>query len=153
MSAFRTLPLDRGAERSVAALRLVAAASVAIAAVWIVFLRPNALAWACVALAVVTALAWVGMAAAGRRRMRNAERFRLALERDGLTLIEGAKERRASWDDVESIRTDEESLRVEVRVRDEEPIVIEPRYGGLGAHDLEAAIRAAKEEARPEAAD
>lgn len=154
MSAFRTLPLDRGAERSVATLRLVAAAAVAIGAIWLILLRPPAQVWLCVILALVASFAWIVMALGARRRLRRAEDHRLVLDAGGLALFEGENERRVAWDAVDSIETDEERLVVEVRIRDEAaPIVVEPRYGGLGLVELEEAIRKAKEEAAGPASD
>lgn len=153
MSPYRTLPLDRTTERSVAALRLVAAVVVAGAAIWLALLRPSGAAWICIGGAFVASLAWLGMAAAARRRVQRAEDHRLVIGEDGLTLVEGARVRRSAWEEIEAIEVDEDRLVVVVRLRgEEEPIVVEPRYGGLGVFDLDRAIRAAREQAaRPPA--
>jgi len=88
------------------------------------------------------------MGLAARRRLRDASRWRLVLGPEGLSLIEGARERRVAWEDVAAIETDDDRLVVEIRLRNEaEPLVVEPRYGGLGVVDLEAAILAAREQA------
>src|SRR5687768_2876881 len=120
MSAFRTLPLDRAAERSVATLRLVAAVAVAAGATWLVLLRPPVQVWICAGLSLVASVAWLAMAAAARRRLRDAERHRLVLDPEGLTLLEGERERRVAWDSVQSIETNEDRLVVEVRVEGED---------------------------------
>ncbi|HEY8427492.1 MAG TPA: hypothetical protein VIL20_03925, partial [Sandaracinaceae bacterium] len=105
-------------------------------------------AWACAALSLLASFAWIGMGLTARRRLRDAGRWKLVLAAEGLSLIEGPRRRRVAWEDVEAIETNDDRLVVEIRVRGEaEPIVVEPRYGGLGVVDLEAAIRAAHEEA------
>jgi len=142
-SPFRTLPLDRQSERAVAALRLTAAIVVGAAAVWLALLDPGVKMWVCIGGAMVASLAWVAMALGARKRRTDAERHRLVLEPGGLHLVEGTEERRVSWADVERIETDEERLVVRVSVRDGQALTIEPRYGGLGTHELEAAVRRA----------
>jgi hypothetical protein len=64
--------------------------------------------------------------------------------------VEGDEERQIPWDTIESITTDEEKLTVRIRVREGERLDIEPRYGGLGAHALEAELRRALEAATGE---
>ncbi len=153
MSPYRTLPLDRDAERSVALLRLVAAVVVAGAAIWLALLRPAGAVWICILGSLVASLAWLGMAAAARRRLRRAQDHRLVLDPEGLALVDGDRERRAPWEAVEAVEVDEDRLVVVVRVRGEDaPIVVEPRYGGLGVLDLDAAIRAARDQAERPAA-
>lgn len=142
-SPFPTLPLDRGAERAVAALRLTAALSVTAGAIWLALLRPSPIVWVCIAAAAAAALAWLVMGLRAGRRIKDADRHRLVLEPSGLRLIEGPRERRIAWPDVERIEADEERLVLRVSVRGGEPLVIEPRYGRLGVHDLEAVVRRA----------
>lgn len=90
------------------------------------------------------------MSLRARRRLLDAERHRLVLGPDALTLVEGDRERQIPWDAIESIATDEEKLVVRVCVQGEERLDIEPRYGGLGAHALEAELRRALEAATRE---
>ncbi len=142
-SVFRTLPLDRQAERSAALLRLVAALVVALGAIWLVLLSPPVWVWACAALAIAASIMWIVMGLRARRRLVDAARHRLVLDEHALSLVEGDDERQIPWGAIESIALDEERLVVRVNVRDEERLDIEPRYGGLGAYDLEAAIRRA----------
>ena len=48
------------------------------------------------------------------------------------------------WDEVASIEADEDRLVVVVTPREGEEIAVPPRYGGLGVHDLAAAIEEAR---------
>jgi hypothetical protein len=146
-SPFRTLSLDRGSERSVAALRLTAAALVVCGSIWLLSIRPPLAAWACAGGGIVASLAWLVMGLRARRRIRDADRHRLVLEPEALHLVEGDRERRIAWADVTQVELAEDRLVVRVSVTDGEALSIEPRFGGLGAHDLEAAVRRARDEA------
>lgn len=132
-----------GSERSVARLRLVAAAVVGVGAVWLALLGPPPAGWLCVVGGLGASIMWLVMAFRARRRTADADRQRLVLGPDGLALVEGARERTVPWDAVDAVEIDEERLVVRVLVRGEEPVAIEPRYGGLGAYDLREAIRRA----------
>lgn len=142
---FRTLPLDRGSEGAVAALRLTAAIAVLAGAVWLVLVAKDPAAWVCSGAALLASVAWLVMGLRARGRIRAAERHRLSLEPKALHLVEGSHERRVPWADVERIEVDEERLVVRVSIAEGEPLIIEPRFGGLGVHDLEAAVRRACE--------
>lgn len=146
-SPFRTLPLDQRSERAVLALRLTAALIVTAAAVWLAALATRLEAWLFVALGLASALAWTVMVRRARARLAQADRYRLTLDPEGLRLVEGETERRVAWREVEAVETDEERLVVRVSVEGHEALLIEPRYGGLGVHDLEEVIRRALEEA------
>ena len=50
-----------------------------------------------------------------------------------------------AWDDIASISADEDRLVVAVAPREGEPVVIPPRYGGLGMYELESAIEEARD--------
>ncbi len=146
-SPFRTLQLDRS-EGAAARLRLVAAVAAGLAALWIAVMRPPPLGWVCVAVGALASMGWLAMARRGRRRVADAARHRLVLDPDGLRLVEGDHEERVAWRDVTTVETDEERLVVCVRAHHRpEPLRIEPRYGGLGAYDLERALRRALEAA------
>lgn len=146
-SPFRSLSLD-ASERSTARLRLVAAAVVGLAAVWVAALKPPPAGWLCVAVGLLASLMWLAMGMRARRRLADPDRQRLELRADGLTLVEGGAQRYVAWHELESLGVDEERLVVRLRIRaQDDPIDIEPRYGGLGAYDLEEAIRRARDAA------
>jgi hypothetical protein len=144
---FRILPLDRSSERAVAALRLTAAVVVVGGAVWLALVAEDPKLWVCSGAAFVASLAWLAMGLRARGRIRDAARHRLVLDPQALTLVEGPLERRVPWADVRQIEVDEERLVVRVSIAGGEPVIIEPRFGGLGVHDLEAAVRRARDHA------
>lgn len=144
---FRTLPLDRESERAVRALRLTAAVVVLGGAVWLALVAGDPKLWVCSGAAFVASAVWLVMGLRAGRRIRDAERHRLDLDPHALRLLEGGVERRVPWGDVRHIEVDEERLVVRISIADGEPVVLEPRYGGLGVHDLEAAVRRARDEA------
>lgn len=127
-----------------AALRLTAAAGVFGAAIWLVVESPAPRFQVIAGLSMIAVLAWLAMALRARRRLATPERHRLVLAPEGLRLVEGERERQIPWSDVESIEIEDERLVVQVRVRGAEPLLVEPRYGGLGAHALESALRQAR---------
>jgi hypothetical protein len=100
-------------------------------------------AWVLVALSLVVAIAWLAMAGRAQKRLRAPAEHALLLDRSGLCLRDGTAERRVVWQDIAAISVDEDRLVVRLDVRGGEPLSIEPRYGGLGVYDLEAALRAA----------
>jgi len=144
---FRTLPLDRSSERAVAALRLTAAVVVLGGAIWLALVAADPKLWVCSGAAFLASAAWLAMGLRARGRIRNAEQHRLVLRPQALHLVEGGRERRVLWADVREIEVDEERLVVRVSIADGEPLIIEPRFGGLGVHDLEAAVRRARDRA------
>jgi hypothetical protein len=145
---FGVLGLDAAAERSTGRLRLVAAAATLAGAIGIALASPPAAGWACAALGLLASLMWVGMWARARRVVRDEERHYLALEPGGLRLSEGASETRVPWDEIDEIEVDEDRLVLQVKRTTGAPVRVEPRYGGLGVHDLEAAVRRACQAAR-----
>lgn len=130
-----------------ASLRAVAAIVMAAAALWLYLLRPPPAVLLCATASVFASLAWLVMVLRARKRLAQPERHRLILDPDALRLIEGESERRIAWSEVVSIATDEERLVVRIETRGTEPLAIEPRYGGLGVYELEAALRRALEAA------
>lgn len=144
---FRTLALDARAEESVAGLRMIAAAVVGAVAIAIALSSPPLSGWVCALLSLGAAGAWVAMGLGARRRLVDAARHQIVLTQEGITLVEGAKERRVAWGEVTGIGVDEERLVVRVDVAGAEPLAIEPRYGGMGAYDLERTIQAARDAA------
>lgn len=144
---FRTLPLDRSSERADAALRLTAAVVVLGGGVWLALVAQDPKLWVCSGAALLASAAWLAMGLRARRRIRDAERHRLDLRPEALHLLEGRVERRVRWADVRQIEVDEERVVVRVSLADGEPVILEPRFGGLGVHDLEAAVRRARDRA------
>ena len=69
------------------------------------------------------------------------------LAREGLARAR-AGERSVPWTRVETIEVDEERLVVRVAIEDEDDLVIEPQYGGLGAYDLAEALERARRASR-----
>jgi hypothetical protein len=121
---------------------------VTLGAIWLALLRPPMGVWIAIVAAIAGAILWVVLGAQAWRRIANPERHRLRLDREGLLLVDGERERRIAWDAVEAVETEEERLRVRLDVRDEEPLRLEPRYGGLGAYELERAVTSAWRAAR-----
>jgi hypothetical protein len=140
----RTLELDAAAERSVAWLRLVAALASLVAAGWLVMIVPPGRGLLCAGLGAAGALLWLGLFVRGRCVVRRAGEHRVVLGAGELTLHEGPRVVRIPWEEIASVRADEEHLVVEVMPHTGAPLGIEPRYGGLGMYELAAAIEEAR---------
>ncbi|HJL20357.1 MAG TPA: hypothetical protein RMH99_32115 [Sandaracinaceae bacterium LLY-WYZ-13_1] len=151
-SPFRVLSLDPAAEREAATLRLVGGVVCALGAVALAGLDPPPIGWVVAALGLVGAVFWFRRWARARRVVHDAAHHRLALDPDGLRLVEGDREQAAPWDTVVDVEADEDRLVVRVTRERGDAVLIEPRYGGLGMHDLERAVRRAWDAARARAA-
>ncbi|HBQ14529.1 MAG TPA: hypothetical protein DEF51_26515 [Myxococcales bacterium] len=152
---YRRLPLDVPGELSVARLRLIGAIVCAIAVVLLALGDPPLLAWVCVLGGAAASLGWTVMYARTRKKTKRADDHFVALAREGVTLAgergageSGAGERSVPWTRVETIEVDEERLVVRVAIEDEDDLVIEPQYGGLGAYDLAEALERARRASR-----
>ncbi len=143
--------LDVRAEREAAGLRIAAALLVLPASVWLLalpypFLRLFALS------GFAFAGLWIVRALRARRLTRAQAEHYLELDRDALRLREGERLQVLPWKEVESVRVDEDRLTVSLARRDGgPPLELEPRYQGLGVHDLGQAVYQALARARARA--
>lgn len=141
----RRLPKDGDGERGVGRLRLVAAASASIAALYVVVLTD--FAWPSMALALGVTLAvrfWARSWARTEREAVQGGAPPLVLGDDALEL--GA--RRVRWADIVRVELDDDLLRVRVVPRDGAVLELEPPYGGLGLRALGEAVEAARRAGR-----
>lgn len=137
------LKIDRRAERQVAWLRLLAGLAVLGLAAWIASTRPGFWGWAMAVAGAGASAGWVAAFVRARRRLREEHRDLLEIDPAGLRWIEGRTEARVAWSEVRSIETDEDALVVRVEREDAAPLGIEPRYEGVGLHELEDLLRRA----------
>ena len=140
MEKFGRLTLDRAAERDTGLLRLGAAIVTLIGVAWLATFDLPAWAVALVAIAAAVAVMWVGLYVRARRRVATADAQYLETRPDGLTHASGATVREVSWTEVDAVEVDEDRLFLRVDLKDGEPLVIEPIYGGLGVYELFDAV-------------
>lgn len=140
--------LDAGAERATANLRLFGAVVVSGCAIWMAASDPSALGWFFVIFAALFALGWTAAGMRGRRRARQTEGHFLEVRDDGLLLADGARRLQVPWNEVDTVDVDEDRLVIEVRRRTGDPIVVQPRYRGIGLHELGRVLADAHRDAR-----
>ncbi|MCA9582970.1 MAG: hypothetical protein KC416_14320, partial [Myxococcales bacterium] len=92
--------------------------------------------WVVVVACLAAVLGWGLSVVRTRRRSHLASRYYLDLSAEGLALAEGEARHQIAWAEVEGIWVDEERIQVVIERKGEEPLRIEPRYGGLGAYGL-----------------
>ena len=132
-----------GAERGVAGLRLAGAALVAGCAVWMAATEPGPLGWFFVVLLGLFAVGWLFAARGGRRRARGSDAWFLEIGPGGLVLAEGARRREVAWDEVTGVEVDEDRLVVTLDTTTGSPVIVQPRYRGVGLHELGGLLREA----------
>lgn len=144
---FRVLALD-SAESEYGALRLVGAIATAAGSITLVALQPSLFGWMCAFVGFGISGMWIGRWLQARRMTDRADEHFLALAPSGLELSAGAARTEVGWDAVEAVRVNEDRLVLEIAHRDGDTLKIDPRYGGLGLYDLEAAVSSAWEAAK-----
>lgn len=145
-SPYRDLALDVRSERELRVFRAIAATVVGSVAVLVIALSPGFRGWACGAVSLLFALGWGVAARRARGRIEAREDWVLGLRPSHLELREGpGRAESVPWSDVGRVEVDEERLVVTVaRGEGVPPLRIEPRFGGLGAYELAAAVEAAR---------
>lgn len=136
----RRFELDATAERGIAWLRLAGAALVLACAIWMMVSDPTPLAWVFIVLMVLLSLGWTAAGLRGRRRAGRGSDWFLDVSDEGLTLAEPGKRLDVSWSDVTAVEIDEDRLLVLVRTRTGAELPVQPRYRGVGLHELGAAL-------------
>lgn len=134
--------MDVAAERAIAGLRLVGAATIVGASGWIAVTRPGLVVAGVAAFGLLIAVFWVVSWKRADKRLRDSQRWFLELGDDELVLSEGERVVRAPWPSVRSVEVDEERLVIVVTRAGGEPVVIEPRYRGVSIEALASAVRA-----------
>jgi hypothetical protein len=139
----RVFRLDAGAERSVAVLRIIAAVVVLAATIWMVILGPSPICWLGIVGSWGIVVGWFFASRASRRRAAAGQSHYLALRPGGLALAEGGPEIFVPWEQVLAVDADEDKLVVKITRTSGPVLALEPRYAGVGLHELRAAIAAA----------
>jgi len=132
--------LDSNAETAVRTVRLIAAVLVAGGAAWIMLGGPGLLGWIIALLGAAAALGWAAAFFLSRRRTARSDQWFLELRGDRMVLAEGPRQHHVRWTDVEAVEVDEERLVVRMEIAHETPLIVEPRYRGVGVYDLCEAI-------------
>ncbi len=140
----RRYELDARSERATANLRLLGAAVVAACAAWMASSSPSALGWLFVLLALLASGGWLAAGLSGRRRARRAGDYFLEAGPEGLLLADGERRLHVPWSEILAVNVDEERLTVEVTRRTGDPLVVQPRYRGIGVHELGRALDEAR---------
>ena len=143
--AYRVLPLDNRVG-DVAGLRLAAAAICVLAVIWLALTSPPVWALFVIPLGLAAAFFWVRRFLLARASLQAEVREHLDLRSDGFHRVtrEGAEV--FMWERVAGVEVDEDRVALRIDLGDEdEPVWVEPIYGGLGLYELEAAFRAARE--------
>ena len=107
-------------------------------------LRPGVAGGVVAILTIVIGLAWMRASRSGSGRASAGENHRVELSREGFCLIEGSSKIALKWGEMASVDVDEDFLRVVVRQRSGDSIVVEPRYGSRSVYDLAKTIEDAR---------
>ena len=132
--------LDRGAEGSIAALRLVAALAVTGLSVFLLVRGVGNGLRVLLGIALAICFAWFAVVLKMRARLRAASDFRLLVSRAGFSAHLGEAPIHLSWHELRGIEADEERLEILVCKRDGTTLTLPPawRHAGrnLGMHEL-----------------
>lgn len=143
--AFRVLPLDDRVG-DVAGLRLAAALLCVLAVIWLALTNPPLWALVAIPLGLAAAFFWVRRFLLARTSLRGEHRGHLDLRSDGFHRVTNEGAEVFLWGRVAAVEVDEDRVALRIELGDDdEPVWVEPVYGGLGLYELEAAFRAARE--------
>jgi len=137
------LELDDQAERSVARLRLVAAALVGSSAIVILlFASPSSFGVVLALLGLGASLGWIVAFRRSGRRLTDKANYYLHLDAEGLTLAQGGPPKRIAWSEVKRATASEERLMLELELQDGGKLDIPPIFRGVGLYELEDLVNA-----------
>lgn len=141
---FRVLPIDDRVSE-IAGLRLAAAVLCLIGVVWLAVSHPPWWALALVPLGLFVSLFWFRRFRAAKGS-RGGVRGHIDLRPEALHLVTREGTEILAWTQIAGIEADEDRVAVRIDRREgAAPVWVEPTYGGLGLHELEEVIRAARE--------
>lgn len=141
MGDTRRFEADVRAERATANLRLAGSAVVLACAVWMMATGPGALGWLFAILALLAGLGWAAAGLAGRRRAGRAPESFIEVGPEGVLLADAGRRLQIPWSEVGNVRVDEDRLVIALERRSGDPFVVQPRYRGVGLHELARVLR------------
>lgn len=125
-------------------LRLIAALPAFAGGVWLLWTSEGVLLAALALAGVVFATAWVLLARRGVAQLGGSEEHYLDIGESSLTIRAGANLRSLPWSEIRAVEIDEDRLVVQLRLRHEGSVAIEPQYGALGLRELAETLEKAR---------
>lgn len=144
------LPLDVREVRDRMRLRLLAALPAFAGGAWLLAAADTALLRVLAAAGLVFACVWVVRARSSVKQLHGAVDHYLESSPEGLTIRAGASQRRLAWTDIEAVEIDEDRLVIQLRLHADKALAVEPQYGELGLYELGAWIQRARDAHRPD---